>query len=449
VRVTRAWLFALCASCGFSPPGAATGDAGSATGSASCNAGDHQCAGRVLQTCGADGMWDPTQDHNCEFTCAASACVQPSNIDLPTVNACNDLGTAPPLDPGPNGTVTYQMPGPELVCSPACGSVMTIAPAETTVDGEAWFCVSSINLQAGAKLVVGPMAPKDALGFIVDTTATIAGRISVDGQNAIQSHGGGGPGGIAGPGGFTGAVQDDSVGANGQGSAGGDGGDHMDCQSSGNWAGGGGGGGGNFGSGASGGAGGCSQNTVVNGGGGGPAEFAHDLIPLVGGGGGGGGGDATGGVGDGWAGGGGGGAVQIAARLSISIAGEISAAGGNGFGGATTIDGGGGGGGGGGVLLESPMVMIAGAIVVDGGNGGPSGAGSPGGMGATSNAAAMPGTSFDPTMRGGGTGGGGGGGLVMLRGVNAQCSANISPVASCQSTTLAAALGFDSLSGTR
>jgi hypothetical protein len=136
--------------------------------------------------------------------------------------------------------------------------------------------------------------------------------------------------------------------------------------------------------------------------------------------------------------------VQVAARISITIPGEISARGGTGYGVVGDIDGGGGGGAGGGVLLESPMIAIAGSLVVDGGDGGPSAAGV-GGAGATGVHAALAGASFTGTSQGG-AGGGGGGGIVQLRSVGAACVAGISPTSACVLGMLTTAVGFDSLS---
>jgi hypothetical protein len=387
-----------------------------------------------VQTCGTDGTWDPTQNESCMFTCAAGACVAPSNIDLPTVGSCGS--NAPVLDPGPTGTVTYENdPDPLLSCSPACGSAMTIAPVATTNNNEAWFCVSSINLAVGATLLVSTSnVPTDAIGFIVDGSATIAGRIAVDGQNAVAANpDNDGPPTPAGPGGYAGANQDDGVGKPGGGSGGGGGGQHATPDGN-NWVAAGGGGGGNYEVGASGGS--ASDGTNVAAGSGGALAFNAGLVPLVGGGGGGGGGDATNNGGYGWAGGGGGGAIQIAARLAITIGGEISARGGNGYGGTTMVDGGGGGGAGGGVLLESPMVTIGGAVVVDGGNGGQGAAGA-GGTGATGTHAAQPGATSSSTMIGG-AGGGGGGGIVQIRSVGAACAVGVSPMMSCLVGQLAA-----------
>src|SRR5580698_7638399 len=119
----------LAASCSFSPMplGAQSGDGGGASdGTTGPSDAPTTCMGRVLETCGANGMWDPTQNVTCDFTCAQGVCVAPSNIDLPTVAACGSA-TPPPLDPGPTGTVTFQAGSqPTLTCSPACGSATTI-----------------------------------------------------------------------------------------------------------------------------------------------------------------------------------------------------------------------------------------------------------------------------------------------------------------------------------
>jgi hypothetical protein len=443
----------LAASCSFQPThvdqtsgdgGGGDGSTGPSDAATTCSSGETTCMGRVLETCGANGMWDPAQNVTCDFTCAQGVCVAPSNIDLPTVAACGS-STPPVLDPGPTGTVTYQGgSSPTLACSPACGSATTIA-AVATITNEAWFCVASINLQPQATLIVSTSTvPTASLGLIVDGAAVIAGRIAVDGGDGIgdTSNMDTSPGGIAGPGGFTGAEQDDSSGESGGGAGGGHGGANHSCDGE-HWFGGGGGGGGNFSGGGSGGNAECSS-TLIAGGIAGAVAYSANLVPLVGGGGGGGGGDATNDVGYGWPGGGGGGGVQIAARISIAIPGEISARGGTGYGVVGDIDGGGGGGAGGGVLLESPTVSIAGSIVVDGGDGGPSAAGV-GGPGATGVHPAVAGASFTATSQGG-AGGGGGGGIVQIRSVAAACAAGISPTSACVLGMLTTAVGFDSLS---
>jgi len=170
-----------------------------------------------------------------------------------------------------------------------------------------------------------------------------------------------------------------------------------------------GGAGGAFG--ASGGAGGgCSGVTGPTG----PSEIGNaTLTPLFGGcpgGLGGGAGTATRGFP-----GGPGGALQISARVSLSVTGVINAGGGGGGGGIGTLSGctgggcasgGGGGGSGGAILLESPMVLVGGHVCANGGAGGGGGGngnttGAGGGGGAT--CADMPSTG------GAGLSGGGGG----------------------------------------
>ena len=94
------------------------------------------------------------------------------------------------------------------------------------------------------------------------------------------------------------------------------------------------------------------------------------LVPFVGGSGGGGGkGNWTGGnTGNGAGGGGGGGAILVASSTSITVAGTISANGGNG--GSSTISGGGGGGSGGAIFLTAPQIAGAGTLTASGGGGG-------------------------------------------------------------------------------
>jgi hypothetical protein len=133
---------------------------------------------------------------------------------------------------------------------------------------------------------------------------------------------------------------------------------------------------------------------------GGPAFGDARITTLVGGGGGGGGPGGQGG-GDG---GGGGGAIQIVSNTSITIAagGGIGAGGcGGALGQGGANDAGGGGGAGGAILLEAPMITIAGALAVNGGAGGGSSNGQNGADALLSRQAAQGGQ--------GGAGGGDGG----------------------------------------
>ncbi len=159
---------------------------------------------------------------------------------------------------------------------------------------------------------------------------------------------------------------------------------------------------------------------------------------------------------NGGAGGAGGGAVQLTARLSITIAGKVHA-GGAGGGGATGSNGGGGGGGSGGMVgLESPSITVsAGAVLAANGGGGGQGAdaaaGGNGQPGAPDTTRAAGGTGGDGTSAGGvgsggaaltgapgiddddhGAGGGGGGaGYIVIKSATAQLDpgAKVSPAA--------------------
>ena len=445
--VRTRWLLALAlAGCGFRPAArtsdggardtASTADTGPDGLPATCTPGATACVGRVVRTCGANGAWDPTQDQTCEFTCAAGACVAASNIPGANIAGCDS--TAPRLAPAAGATVLLTAAnGVHLSCSPDCGDpgVTSIEPVATLQQPNGapdldWFCLSELDLPAGVKLgLPATGGPSQAIALVVDGTATIDGEISFDGLAATSAV----PGGAGAPGGYDGADLSSSAGSPGKGPCGGAGGGHDG--SSDHWVGGGGAGAGYATGGAGGGTGRCSNNghtgTGARAGGscGSPA-----LSPLVGGSGGGGGGDATTNVQKGWAGGGGGGALQIAARLGISIAGTVHARGGAGYGEAS-IDGGGGGGAGGAILLEAPTIAVSGTVVVDGGNGGSSGAGA-GGKGATSTSAPGTGATFANPGQGG-SGGGGAGGRIRLEAVGATCTPAESPAASCSAAALA------------
>ena len=104
---------------------------------------------------------------------------------------------------------------------------------------------------------------------------------------------------------------------------------------------------------------------------GGAAGVAHGmptLVPLMGG---------SGGGSNFYGGGGGGGAVQLVAgtTLTVQATGVISAGGGGGGGHEGQA---GGGGSGGAILLEAPMVTVAGRLAVNGGGGGEAGGGADG-----------------------------------------------------------------------
>ena len=138
-----------------------------------------------------------------------------------------------------------------------------------------------------------------------------------------------------------------------------------------NSAGGGGGGGGGAGAAGGDGTDGAATGFGAHGARGTAIANASSLSPLRGGCAGGRGAKIQGGSGTGTAGGHGGGAIQIAARgtITITISGEIDAAGRGGGTSTQPGEGGGGGGAGGGVLLEAPAVTISGPVCSDGGSG--------------------------------------------------------------------------------
>ena len=397
------------------------------------------CEGRTLRTCGADHHWDATQDRACDFTCSAGACVTASNVPLAQVATCTSA--APRLAPPAGATVTVTSAGGlHLACSPDCGDtgVTRIDPQATLTAPTpdlAWFCLSSITIPSDVTLTVPATGgPAEAIAFVVDGVVVIDGTIDLDGFDATS----GAAGGEGAPGGSDGAQRSGSNGVTGSGLCGGSGGAQMGAGGdSMNWAGGGGGGAGNATVAAAGGSGrsGNGNQTAIGGAAGGVCS-TEIVIPLVGGSGGGGGGDATVGNTTGWAGGGGGGALQISSRVSITIAGTITARGGAGYGLATGTDGGGGGGAGGAILLESRAIGGAGKLVVDGGSGGPGGAG-PGGAGATGSTPAQPGASFAASGQGG-SGGGGAAGRIRINEAGAACLASTSPIASCTAAELVA-----------
>jgi len=399
--------------------------------SATCTPSTTACDGRVRKVCGASGTWDPSQDTTCDFTCSAGACVTASNVAITDVATCGP--SAPALAPPAGATVTVTSSGgtDHIDCAPDCGNGVTRIDRVATANSMAWFCVSSIALPAGVTMTVPATGgPSEAIVFIVDGTASIAGTIDFDGGDASSAV----PGGRGAPGGFDGSDLTSSSDSNGFGPCAGNGGHHSG--SSDHWIGGGGGGGGLSTSGAGGGGGKCtnSDHTTTGGNASTASCGTPELIPLAGGSGGGAGGDATVNVQQGWAGGGGGGAIQISSRLGIKVAGSIHARGGAGYG-QNTIDGGGGGGAGGAILLEAPALSLPGMLVVDGGAGGPSGSG-PGGAGETGTTPAGPGATY-ATSGQGGSGGGGGGGRIRLNAASAMCPAGVSPAASCTTGTLA------------
>ena len=338
-------------------------------------------------------MPDASSDLTCGWTFAHTnfdGCMlapNPTALDITTATTMLD-----PTTPSASRTMVTQSDGTQLVV----------------------YHLSEFGLAASSKLYV--LDASDIAGFVfaVDGNATLSGDIIVEvGAN------------------------DTTHCATSEGSDG--------VASTQNSAGGGGGGGG--GAAATGGAGtdGAATGFGAHGALGGPITNASSLSPLRGGCAGGRGAKIQGGSGTGTAGGHGGGAIQIAARGTITISGEIDAAG---RGGGTSThpgEGGGGGGAGGGVLLEAPTVTISGRVCSDGGSGAQGGgAGLAGSAGQTSpcivttgavtgvNGASIGGTGGNGGYAGvnagitagaastgngglGGGGGGGGGGVGWIR----------------------------------
>jgi hypothetical protein len=446
--VMSACVIALSAAfgCIFDPsglPGANGGDGGPIDGNPNqvCTPDQSYCDGRVLQMCNDQGT-GPVDgaEQICDFTCAGNACVYASNMPASVYEGCDS--TAPALTPPAGATVTFIEPGAtaRIVCNPHCGveGVTTIdAIHSATSPDRAWFCLSSIKLPGDA-IVTYETTLEEAVILLVDSTVEIASTIDFRGGDAVgTTAGAGGPGGGTG-----GAFSASGAGKNGLGACPGLGGTQQG--GAGHRAAGGGGGGGHGGMGGQGGTGREPDGSVTAPGGEGGAPCGPaELIPLAGGSGGGGGADATCGDFCGWPGGGGGGAIQIAARTSILVTstGSIDTSGGNGHGvtsGSTATGGAGGGGSGGAIVLESPVITIAGALVANGGNGG-TGAGGPGGAGASGGTpdGAM-GASHQAEAQGG-SGGGGGGGRIRINtpGAALACGAFASPQAICTSGALA------------
>src|SRR5262245_52304102 len=171
--------------------------------------GETACEGRLRRTCGADHMWDPAQDHTCDYTCADGACVRPSNILAADVAAC----TASVLAPAAGTTVTLTSTGGvHLDCNPDCGApgVTQIMAADSTAE-LAWFCLSRLDLPAGMSIdLPATNGPAQAIVLFVDGSATIGGRIAFDGGGA----GPGGAGGEGAPGGFDGGARVSSAAGN-------------------------------------------------------------------------------------------------------------------------------------------------------------------------------------------------------------------------------------------
>lgn len=419
---------------------------------------------------GVDAAIDAGDD--CDFANSDDGCVVPSNLpadfDYAACVAATEEISAPPLTALDKDVHFVVDKGePAIKCEGCNGLGNNFVPGQvidqpdTDVD-LAVFCVASIDLPDGVTWDTDP-AFDWAIAIVSAGDVDIDGTVTVGGGGASD-----GIGGAGGPGGFAGAAlapeQKDGLG--GAGPCPGSGGvmevdDNIAIGS-------GGGGGGFAGAGGPGGAGDSDQDPL--GGGGGAVCTNALLTPLFGGSGGGSGGDGSCDGRCGWPGGGGGGAIQIASRTTINVAGEINAGGGTGYGygndiGGTLNDvhdrgGGGGGGAGGGILLEAPVVGLAGvSLVVDGGNGGcdgdghgsgrcaggeapegsPDGDGTPG-TGASDGAiAGEAGGRAEGMGDDGGGGGGGGGGTVRINGGTGNPCSHVSPTAACSTGKLSPA----------
>jgi hypothetical protein len=336
-----------------------------------------------------------------------------------------------PLIDGPPGcqsftthldTCTQLMPGDPLVLMGAntydtddqtlsTGAIDVVLPSTVIVTPTGNYVVvfvSSFTLAAGATLRVTGSDMDRPLGIVATDAVTIQGAIDLS-DNGAGARDDNACGPLVGTGGV-----DDVGGASG-------------------------GGGGAF-AGAGGKGGNGDNDTGISLGANGGTAIAmrptHILGGCDGGAGGDGNNDSNGGGGDG------GGAIFIASATSLTIntGGSINAGGGGGAGGKSNGGAGGGGGSGGMIVLESPMVTIAGKLAANGGGGG-EGAdgndGAPGNPGALSamrakggaggagegadggdgGAGANPaGTAPGQVKKGGGGGGGGGVGFIAIGG---------------------------------
>ncbi len=400
-----------------------------------CPAGSDFCDGRWRISCNelGNGIVEGSQVE-CNFTCVAGECVAASNLDPTTYSACD--GSAPALTPVAGATITID--SVSIACTPNCGDpqITALSPAGSVSQQQgpslAWYCLSRVDLSPGTVVVAGANV-SDPVALLVDGEVTVDGRIALVGADAINT-----TAGAAGLGGGAGGPLSNGNGMNGRGPCPGSGGSRAGNPQG---YGAGGGAGGGFGGGGGAGGDGRSGNNFVTGQGGEGSDACapEALSPLVGGSGGGAGADGNCIGSCGWPGGGGGGAIQISSRSSIRIVGVIDVSGGDGYGvqnGGGASGGGGGGGSGGAILLEAPVLGIAGALIVDGGNGGSSGAGA-GGSGAAGGA-------IDGTNGGdfqgpgqGGRGGGGGAGRVRLNHSNdGPMCGMVSPAGTCVDANL-------------
>lgn len=229
------------------------------------------------------------------------------------------------------------------------------------------FNFTTVNVPSGVTITFIQNSRNTPVTILASGDVTIAGTISVSGENGLST----GVGGKAGPGGFRGGDGSLMIGNlfGGRGDGPGGGAPGSSATSTTGYAGGGGG----FGT-----VGTNTQYTDPPYGIGGPVYGTLSLLPLIGGSGGGGGG--TGMTYRGTAGGGGAGAILVASSGTITNSGSITAKGGNGYS-PTAWGSTGGGGSGGAIRLIANTIAGTGILDIRGGSGGTPPAGGVGGAG--------------------------------------------------------------------
>lgn len=373
----RIWFVALIG-CSYHPPPGIVGDATVADlpipDAGPCTELGPVCIGSTLRTCTAIGEL-PTDDE-CGWGCSDAHCL----AITPAGNATN------------TGVTAADAVGFDGL-TPVTLSAAMIDSTAGTITGNPSFDLRSTATLAVFRFselhITGPvkLTGDKAIAIVVDGELEITAAVNAlgCGPSARIPGPGGGAGGAAladGAGGGAGQVSD------GTGTCGGGGGGH----------------------GATGGTGGLGDPTKCTGlQGAGGIVVGDDAITTLIGGSGGGGGQGGGGAG---VGGGGGAAIHLISNTSITIdaGGSINA---GGCGGTSSGGGGndapGGGGSGGTLLLEAPVIDIAGALAVNGGGGGAGrGAATPG-ANATATRDPAPGA---PKGGAGGDGGAGGAGVT-------------------------------------
>ena len=415
LSTSRTWLrlgavaTSIAAACQFShgrlPTDGNPGDGVSDGGV--CAALSSECVGDSLRVCTAIGM--PPTDFPCGWGCVPGAAAHCAHV-VPSGSGGDANNGVRPSDVAGDDLLDVTL-GDGVTIDSDNGRIGTGANAnlhhtantgiENGIDFQlrgpiGMFRFKSLSI-AGTITIVG----RRPIALVADRAITINGVVDARGLCSAN---------IGGPGGFNGGTPQGQPGlAPAATTAGGPGAESAST---------GGGGGGH-------GTGGGSAKDVAAGGTFGDAAIST----LVGG--------AGGGAGSGGMmfgrGGGGGGAVQLISNVKVEVAtGGINAGGCGGLSGEGGNDSGGGGGAGGAILIEAPLVTIAGALAVNGGAGGGGGGGnaSPGAKATLDRTPAAAGDG-DATDEGGGSGaagaagagsgeggsnpGGGGGGIGRIR----------------------------------